>query len=65
MKSFMTTEALTKQLSKEMVTLKRDVADMKAILLKVFDIQEKSIHEYENEITIMKSYRNAQKRLFR
>ncbi|MDP2209939.1 MAG: hypothetical protein Q8K98_14375 [Bacteroidota bacterium] len=57
----MTTDILVKQLNKEIKTLRRDVTEMKTVLLRVLAIPEESLEEYQDVSAIQKALRKAQK----
>ena len=60
-KESMTTDILIKQLNKEMKTLRREVTEMKTVLLRVLAIPEESLEEYRNASAIQKALRKSQK----
>ncbi len=57
----MTTDILVKKLNKEIKTLRRDVTEMKTVLLRVLAIPEESLEEYQNASAIQKALRKAKK----
>ncbi len=57
----MTTDMLVKQLNKEMKTLRRDVSEMKAVLIRALAIPEERLSDYQNSSAIKKAFQKAQK----
>jgi len=55
----MTTQILVEKLTKEVKTLRRNVSELKAVLLKVLAIPEDNLGEYRNAAVIKKSLQKA------
>jgi hypothetical protein len=57
----MTTQILVEKLNKEVKTLRRDVYEIKTVLLRTLSIPEESIKEYKNSSSIGKAFQKALK----
>ncbi|KKU16612.1 MAG: hypothetical protein UY26_C0003G0219 [Candidatus Jorgensenbacteria bacterium GW2011_GWA1_48_13] len=55
----MSTQILVKKLNKEVKVLRRDVSEVKAILLKILAIPEERLKGYRNAAAIKKSLEKA------
>ena len=57
----MATATLVKKLDKEVRTLRRDITEIRAVLLSALSIPEESIIEYKNAARIRKAFAKAVK----
>lgn len=55
----MSTDLMVKKLNKEVKILRRDVINLKAVLLGAFVISAESIKEYKNTDRIKRAFRKA------
>jgi hypothetical protein len=55
----MTTQALVEKLNKEVKTLRRDVSEIKTVLLKALSLREENLKDYHNAAFIKKALQKA------
>jgi len=55
----MSTTILVKNLNKEVQTLRKEVAEIRSVLLGALTIPEESIREYKNSVHIRRTLRRA------
>ena len=57
----MTTQILVEKLNKEVKTLRRDVSEIKKVLLKALAIPEENLKKYKNTVSIKKALQKSLK----